>query len=97
MAQWVRAHIDARIEERDLRDLTAMRPLVFRRAFVARAGMPPLQFVTWTRVDVAVRLLMETRFSVSEIAFVTGLESELGLSRAFRRTLGVGPHALRSG
>lgn len=95
VSHWVAAHIETRINEQDLQSLTPLGPSDFRRAFRARTGLSPLWYVTWTRVDMAIRLLMDTRFSLAEIAFVTGLETEKGLQSAFRDTIGVAPKALR--
>ncbi len=92
---WMRARIGERITEDMLHKLSPMGRHAFRRAFEARAGMPPMHFLTWMRVDLAVRLLIDTRFNLNEIAFVTGLENKQTLADTFRGTLGVRPQALR--
>ncbi|WP_052249645.1 AraC family transcriptional regulator [Tateyamaria sp. ANG-S1] len=92
----MRARIDERITEESLCALSSLNKEAFRRAFKARAGMGPMRYLTWLRVDMAVRLLIDTRFDLKEIAFVTGFKSEQGLIAAFVSTLGVRPHALRA-
>ncbi len=92
---WMRSHIDEHISEDMLCALSPMGMLAFRRAFEAHAGLPPMHFLTWMRVDTAVRLLIDTRFDLTEIAFVTGFKTEQGLVSAFLATLGVRPQALR--
>ncbi|GGX61809.1 hypothetical protein GCM10007385_33630 [Tateyamaria omphalii] len=92
---WMRARIGERITEDMLHALNPMGHHAFRRAFEARAGMPPMHYLTWMRVDLAVRLLIDTRFNLNEIAFVTGLENKQTLADTFRGTLGIGPQALR--
>ncbi|APX11644.1 helix-turn-helix domain-containing protein [Tateyamaria omphalii] len=92
---WMRARIDERITEDALCALSPLGKETFRRAFAARAGMSPMRYLTWLRVDMAVRLLIDTRFDLSEIAFVTGFKGEQGLIAAFVSTLGVRPQALR--
>lgn len=92
---WMRARIDEPITEDMLCALCPMGVRAFRRAFEAHAGLPPMQYLTWLRVDTAVRLLIDTRFDLTEIAFVTGFRTEQGLVSAFVATLGVRPQALR--
>ncbi|MEL6466100.1 MAG: AraC family transcriptional regulator [Pseudomonadota bacterium] len=95
IVRWMRNRIDEHITEDMLCALSPMGKHAFRRAFEAHAGMPPMHFLTWLRVDMAVRLLVDTRFDLREIAFVTGFKGENGLISAFVGTLGVRPHALR--
>ncbi|WP_223274731.1 helix-turn-helix domain-containing protein [Tateyamaria sp. syn59] len=92
---WMHARIDERITEDALCALSPLGKETFRRAFTARAGMSPMRYLTWLRVDMAVRLLIDTRFDLSEIAFVTGFKQEKRLVAAFVSTLGVRPQALR--
>ena len=95
ITDWMRSHIDEPITEETLCKICAMGKHAFRRAFEAHAGMPPMHYLTWLRVDTAVRLLIDTRFDLAEIAFVTGFKTEQGLVSAFVATLGVRPQALR--
>lgn len=95
IVNWMRARIDQRITEEMICARSPMGPRTFRRAFKAHAGLLPMHYLTWLRVDTAVRLLIDTQFDLGEIAFVTGLRSEQGLVSAFSETLGVRPHALR--
>lgn len=92
---WMRARVGERITEDMLRALSPLGRNAFRRAFEAHAGMSPMCFLTWMRVDMAVRLLIDTRFDLGEIAFVTGLENKQTLADTFLGTLGVRPQALR--
>ena len=92
---WMRARLDETITEEMLCALSPLGKHGFRRAFARHAGLPPMHYLTWLRVDMAVRLLIDTRFDLAEIAFVTGLRDEPGLVSAFAQTLGVRPHALR--
>ncbi|MBY5932372.1 AraC family transcriptional regulator [Tateyamaria omphalii] len=96
IVDWMRSRIDEPITEDMICARFLMGKFAFRNAFAAHAGMAPMNYLTWLRVDMAVRLLVDTRFDLDEIAFVTGLKEEKGLIAAFVRTLGVRPHALRA-
>jgi AraC-like DNA-binding protein len=70
-----------------------------RSAFAARfravVGEPPLQYLTRWRVQMASRLLAESRLPLERIAERVGYESAASLSRAFRKTTGSSPGAYR--
>ena len=63
----------------------------FSRAFRARTGSSPYQYLVRTRIKRAAELLRRGRRNVTEAAFEVGF-SDLGrFSRAFQRELGVSP------
>ncbi len=70
-----------------------------RSAFVERftrvLEMPPMAYVTQQRLESAHRQLREGRAKVLEIALACGYESEASFSKAFKRTYGIAPGALR--
>ncbi len=55
-----------------------------------------MQYLTQWRMQVASRLLRDTRAKVIEIALGVGYESEAAFSRAFRRVVGIAPGAWRA-
>ena len=67
-----------------------------RAAFEARTGLRPTDFYNWLRVDMAVRLLSDTRLDVSEIAYVSGFDTRWDMATAFEETLKVRPCAFRA-
>ena len=67
----------------------------FKRRFSRQAGFPPLQFVARYRVMRAVRLLVESDLSVSEVALEAGFCDLVTLDRKLKKFLGVCPKELR--
>jgi AraC-like DNA-binding protein len=63
--------------------------------FVELIGMPPMQYLAQWRMQVAGRLLLETRATVGSIALDVGYDSEAAFSRAFKRLVGKPPAAWR--
>ncbi|HTB84770.1 MAG TPA: AraC family transcriptional regulator [Candidatus Sulfotelmatobacter sp.] len=59
----------------------------FRKAFVAHTGLSPYQYLLELRLVRARRLLVETEFSVKEIAMQTGFKDQFYFSRHFRRKM----------
>jgi AraC-like DNA-binding protein len=63
--------------------------------FVQMIGTPPMQYLTQWRMQLAARLLRESRASVASIALEVGYESEAAFARAFKRLVGAPPAAWR--
>lgn len=63
--------------------------------FVELIGMPPMRYLAQWRMQVAGRLLLETRATVAAIAADVGYESEAAFARAFKRQVGQPPAAWR--
>ena len=58
-------------------------------------GLPPMQYLAQWRMQVAARLLLETRATVASIALEVGYDSEAAFARAFKRLVGKPPAAWR--
>jgi AraC-like DNA-binding protein len=67
----------------------------FRKAFVAHTGLSPHQYLLELRLVRARNLLVETEFSVKEIAMQTGFEDEHYFARLFRQKLNFTPSEWR--
>ena len=65
--------------------------------FTALVGQPPMQYLGRWRLQLAGDLLRSGRQTVAAIAGDVGYDSEAAFSRAFKREMGVGPAAWRSG
>ena len=63
--------------------------------FSCTVGVPPMQYLTNWRMQLATRLLQDGVESIAEIACRVGYESEAAFSRAFKRSMGVAPAAWR--
>jgi AraC-like DNA-binding protein len=58
-------------------------------------GVPPMQYLTNWRMQLATGLLQDGVDSIAEIACQVGYESEAAFSRAFKRSVGLAPAAWR--
>ncbi len=63
--------------------------------FIQLIGVPPMQYLARWRMQVAARMLLETRSTVATIAVEVGYESEAAFARAFKRLVGKPPAAWR--
>jgi AraC-like DNA-binding protein len=64
--------------------------------FAAVVGVPPMQYLTQWRLQLAAELLRRSRAKVSAIAAQVGYDSEAAFSRAFKRATGLSPGAYRA-
>lgn len=60
-------------------------------------GVPPMQYLTQWRMQVAAGRLRETGAKVAAVATEVGYESEAAFSRAFKKATGVAPGRWRAG
>jgi len=63
--------------------------------FTRLVGIPPMQYLTNWRMQVAANRLMETTLKIYAISSEIGYDSEAAFSRAFKRVIGVSPKAWR--
>lgn len=95
-----RARVDADYGTGDLDLATIARaacyaPHHFHRLFKKEVGMTPHQYVTFRRIQVARRMLIETDESVTNICFAVGFESLGSFSSLFNRYTGHSPSRFR--
>lgn len=63
----------------------------FAERFGSLVGQPPMQYLTYWRMQLAAQRLRESREAVAQIAYAVGYESEAAFGRAFKREFGKGP------
>ena len=73
----------------------AMSRSAFSARFTELVGDAPMRYVTRWRMHVARTWLREGDLSTMDVALRLGYQSEAAFSRAFKRTLGVSPGAVR--
>jgi AraC-like DNA-binding protein len=73
----------------------AMSRAAFAKRFMDMVGQPPLGYVTRWRMDLAAKLLRESREPVARIASRVGYLSETAFAKAFRRRRKMPPGAYR--
>ena len=73
----------------------AMSRTRFAERFRHLSGWTPMQYLTWWRMQLALREL-ENGSKVMEVASLVGYQSEAAFSRAFKRVFDFGPGAVRA-
>lgn len=95
LIDWMRAHLAEPLTVERLADRAAMSPRNFARAFTAETGTTPAKAIERLRLEIA-RMAVETSHTPLErIAEDVGLGDAGRMRRAFIRSIGQPPQALR--
>ena len=95
VVDFIEEHLEASVGVARLAEISAMSPWQFSRAFKARLGKSPSQYVLERRIERARRLLEERRLPLAEIAIACGFASQSHMTDVFRSKLGVTPGRYR--
>lgn len=80
----------------ELADQLSISRSAFAERFKRITGRPPLEYLTWWRLQrAAARLRSDESVSMYELARCSGYQSEAAFSKAFRREFGVSPGSVR--
>ena len=91
----IRDHPDQSWTVPKMASAVSMSRSVFADRFRAATGESPMQSLTRYRMAKAAEYLRGTKAGVREIARLTGYDSEVSVSKAFRRQFGMAPGAYR--
>src|SRR5688572_2701555 len=95
LIDWMRSHLIERLTVETLADRAAMSPRNFARAFTAETGTTPAKAVERLRLEAA-RTAVETGHApIDRVAEAAGFGDPERMRRAFLRTFGQPPQALR--
>jgi len=95
LIDWMRAHIAEPLTVERLADRAAMSPRNFARAFTAETGTTPAKAVERLRIEIARAAVETTHAPLDRIAEDVGFGDSGRMRRAFLRSLGQPPQALR--
>jgi AraC-like DNA-binding protein len=79
----------------ELANSAGLSPFHFLRVFRRVTGTTPHQYLVGARLRLAIRMLLDTRRPVTEIAYDVGFQDLSNFVRTFHRTVGCSPGAYR--
>jgi transcriptional regulator GlxA family with amidase domain len=91
----IREHPDRRWTVPKMAASVSMSRSAFAERFRAITGETPMQNLTRFRMARAAEYLRASRAGIREIARMTGYDSEVSITKAFRRQFGTSPGAYR--
>jgi AraC family transcriptional regulator len=95
VADYVAAHLGARIRTTDLAAVAQLSASHFTRAFKETFGETPLGYVSRQRMRYAQDLMLRSGECLSQIALTCGHCDQSHFTRVFRRKVGMSPRAWR--
>jgi AraC-like DNA-binding protein len=93
--EFARKNLHSELTVENLADAAHLSPRQFTRAFAAATGDSPAKAIEKLRLEAARLLLEDSRHPIENIAMQTGFADRERMRRAFVRTFGVPPQALR--
>lgn len=88
-------HLQERLTLADLASAAYLSPYHFNRVFHHLVGIPPGEYLSGLRLQMARRLLLTTSFSVTDICFEVGYTSPGSFTTRFTQLVGLPPRLLR--
>lgn len=92
---YARRNLSGRLSVEDLADAARLSPRQFSRAFHAETGQSPAKAVETLRLEAARVMMEQTSHPIEAIAEQTGFADRERMRRAFLRTFGQPPQAIR--
>lgn len=96
MHRYIRANLHRKIRVQDLASEACLSVSRFHEVFREVVGTTPHQFLLEARLDQAIKLLLSTSLSVSEISYRVGFSSQGALTNALRKHKGTTPTKLQA-
>jgi transcriptional regulator GlxA family with amidase domain len=93
--EFARKNLHSELTVESLADAAHLSPRQFTRAFAAATGESPAKAIEKLRLEAARLLLEDSRHPIENIANQTGFADRERMRRAFVRTFGVPPQAMR--
>jgi transcriptional regulator GlxA family with amidase domain len=95
LVDWMRSHLAEALTVEQLAEQAAMSPRNFARAFAGETGTTPAKAVERLRLEIARTAVETSHDPLERIAEVAGFRDTSRMRRAFLRTFGQPPQALR--
>jgi AraC family transcriptional regulator len=92
---YINDNLSTDIQARDLAKFANLSVSHFFRAFKVSVGLPPREYITRRRVDLAREMMSSTDEPLSQVALACGLNDQSSFCRVFRRIAGQSPSEWR--
>ena len=94
--EYIKENYNREITLEEMADLMNFCPNHFIRIFKEENNKTPFEYITDYRIEKSLELLSENKYSVSEIAGMTGFSDSAHFIKVFRKKLGITPGKYKS-
>ncbi len=94
--EYMKMHLDRAVSVDTLAELVHMSRFHFSRIFRKETGMSPYEYLLHLRMNLARHLLKTSDYTIREVAFMVGYQSEAGFANAFTEKTGLTPGRYRN-
>ncbi|WP_292112108.1 AraC family transcriptional regulator [Mesorhizobium sp.] len=95
--QFLKENFSRKLSLAEMAAVCDLSPYHFVRAFSKTFGVSPYQYVLLLRLDLAEKLLTDSRMSITDIADLSGFSSQSHFTTMMRKYRHVTPQQLRTG
>ena len=88
---YVKVNLHTRLTVDDLCRTLGITQQYLHKIFKEKAGTSPKQYILKTKLDVALKFLCETDFTVTQISDAVGFENVAAFSKFFKKHMGLSP------
>ncbi|WP_176056601.1 helix-turn-helix domain-containing protein [Brucella intermedia] len=92
---YLNEHFLRKLTIAEIAGVCGLSPGHFTEAFTLTFGLPPYRYVLERRLEFSLRLIQETKLSLSEIAFMSGFSSQSHLTNVMKTQWGKTPGQFR--
>ena len=92
---YVTANFNQDITLENIAQVAHLTPPAFCRLFKQKTARSFIDYLNEVRISNACKLLMETAFNISEIAFLSGYKTLSNFNKIFKKSTGISPKAYR--
>ena len=93
--EYIRTNVEENITVEKLAEIMHLHPNYFIRMFKQLTGMPPMKYITLSKMERAKSLLEHTDMPVSDISITLGYKDPAHFTKVFKASCGYSPRRFR--
>jgi AraC-like DNA-binding protein len=93
--RFIHEHFNEPLSVKQLASISCVSKSYLSRLFIKKLGVSPMRYLNTVRVDIAKKLLIDSKLSIGDIAAKVGFSDPLYFSRVFSKSTGLPPAKFR--
>jgi len=96
VTEFIEENLEHDLTLAEIAEIAQLSPFHFARSFKQATGSTPIQFLTYRRIDLAKRLLVESELPIVEIGLRAGFKNQSHFTTLFRKLTAMTPKSYRN-